>query len=246
MSSSPKSPIAPRPGAVVATVPSQKALEIALSLPAGAVDFFEIRVDSLLFELGEGADTAALKARASELKAPLIVTVRHPEEGGHGELSLERRSALFREFFEIASLVDIEMRSALQLVEEIGETIRTGVGLILSYHDFHATPSLARLSELRQHAEDLGAGTLKIAATANTAADFSVLLQFLTESVAGAQSAKGEPLSFAVMGMGSFGKISRLALGHAGSVLNYGYLDDAQVPGQWPALLLKERLTELF
>ena len=47
------------------------------------------------------------------------------------------------------------------------------------------------------------------------------------------------------MGMGEFGKVSRLALASAGSVLNYGYLGDAQLPGQWPAVELKRRLQEL-
>jgi 3-dehydroquinate dehydratase len=47
------------------------------------------------------------------------------------------------------------------------------------------------------------------------------------------------------MGMGVFGKLSRLVLGRAGSVLNYGYLDTVQVLGQWPAALLKQRLLEL-
>ena len=40
------------------------------------------------------------------------------------------------------------------------------------------------------------------------------------------------PLS--VMGMGKFGKLSRPLLACAGSVLNYGFLDAVQVPGQGP------------
>ncbi|MEI7773411.1 MAG: type I 3-dehydroquinate dehydratase, partial [Verrucomicrobiota bacterium] len=55
------------------------------------------------------------------------------------------------------------------------------------------------------------------------------------------QSAGG----LSVMGMGAYGQISRLVLGRCGSVLNYGYLDRPQVPGQWPAELLKQRLLEL-
>ena len=51
------------------------------------------------------------------------------------------------------------------------------------------------------------------------------------------------PLS--VMGMGRFGKISRLLLAQAGSVLNYGYLDRPNASGQWEARLLKSRLAEL-
>jgi 3-dehydroquinate dehydratase-1 len=47
------------------------------------------------------------------------------------------------------------------------------------------------------------------------------------------------------MGMREFGKVSRLALAQAGSVLNYGFLGELQVPGQWPVAVLKERLREI-
>ena len=48
------------------------------------------------------------------------------------------------------------------------------------------------------------------------------------------------------MGMGPLGQVSRLALAAAGSVFNYGYLGRRpQVPGQWPAATLRERIDEL-
>jgi 3-dehydroquinate dehydratase-1 len=47
------------------------------------------------------------------------------------------------------------------------------------------------------------------------------------------------------MGMGALGKVSRLLFARAGSVLNYGYLDQPNASGQWEATLLKERLKEL-
>ncbi len=56
---------------------------------------------------------------------------------------------------------------------------------------------------------------------------------------------KKQPLPLSVMGMGRFGKISRLLLAQAGSILNYGYLDRPNASGQWEARLLKCRLAEL-
>jgi len=47
-----------------------------------------------------------------------------------------------------------------------------------------------------------------------------------------------------VMGMGNFGKISRLTLAKAGSVLNYGYLDHPNAPGQWEARDLKRQISQ--
>ena len=47
------------------------------------------------------------------------------------------------------------------------------------------------------------------------------------------------------MGMGEFGRVSRLALAKAGSVLNYGYLDEPNAPGQWEARELRQLLTAI-
>ena len=47
------------------------------------------------------------------------------------------------------------------------------------------------------------------------------------------------------MGMGRFGKVSRLLFAQAGAVLNYGYLDKPNASGQWEATLLKKRIAEL-
>ncbi len=70
----------------------------------------------------------------------------------------------------------------------------------------------------------------------STPADVARLLEF--------QSRQKMPLS--VMGMGKYGKVSRLLFAQAGSVLNYGYLGSAQVAGQWPAVVLKQRIRELL
>ena len=47
------------------------------------------------------------------------------------------------------------------------------------------------------------------------------------------------------MGMGAFGQVSRLVLACAGSVLNYGYLDKPNAPGQWEARELTGLLRRL-
>lgn len=220
------------PGAVVGTLHSASSLSLGLKLRKGALDFLELRVDAF----AAGADLDALEKSVARLKIPLIVTVRHPLEGGAGSLSLARRRALFGRFLPYASLVDVELRSAGALADVIDQTRAQGTAVILSHHDFRATPSLVRLQALRRKAARAGASIFKVAATANTPRDLATLVDFLTKSKAPA---------LAVMGMGAFGKISRLTLGRAGSVLNYGYLDRAQVSGQWPAPLLKERLAEL-
>jgi 3-dehydroquinate dehydratase-1 len=223
------------PGAVVGTVWSASSLALGLKLRNGALDFLELRVDAFA---AEGVDLDRLEQQVARLKIPLIVTVRHPLEGGAGALKIAERRALFARFLPYASLVDLELRSVEALRELMAQAHAQKVGVILSHHDFLKTPSLARLRELRRKATFAGASVFKLACTAQTARDLAVLVDFIS-------NARPASPALAVMGMGEFGKISRLTLGRAGSVLNYGYLDQAQVPGQWPAQLLKERLAEL-
>ena len=102
--------------------------------------------------------------------------------------------------------------------------------------------SLDRLSRVVRQARERGCGVgahvLKVAATTHTAADLATLLAF---------SAAERRLPVALMGMGAFGRVSRLVLAVAGSVLNYGYLGGSpQIGGQWPAGELRRRIDELM
>jgi len=227
-------------GSVIGTIHSPASLRAAQNLRPGAVDFLELRVDAFA---GSDAAILRLKKAAPGLPAPLVMTVRDPKEGGANGLSAARRRELVRQFLGFAALVDVELRSAAAFSSLLGEIRESGAGVILSHHDFRATPSLQRLQALAREAEQAGATVFKVATLAKTERAFSTLLQFLAENAGKPNRRAG--MKLAVMGMGPFGKISRLALGAAGSVLNYGYLDKPQVPGQWPAELLKERLCEL-
>lgn len=224
----------PSPGSVVGTIPSIKALAQGIKISKKQVDFLEIRVDAFV----ESASFASLEKDLKKLRVPLILTVRHPLEGGNAEgLTFTQRKALFRQFLPYVSFVDVELRSVSALNEVLVEARAQGAGIILSYHNFRRTPSLAVLEGLRHKAARVGCDILKVAAETPSAKDLGVLLNWLATQ-------KTKP-ALAVMGMGKFGKISRLVLGQAGSVLNYGYLEKPQVPGQWPAILLKERLREI-
>jgi 3-dehydroquinate dehydratase-1 len=111
-----------------------------------------------------------------------------------------------------------------------------GVELVLSHHDFRATPSPSRLETLQRSAQAAGADIFKVAALTSTPRDLSSLLSLLSNR---------SKLPLSVMGMGALGKVSRLVFAEAGSVLNYGYLDRPNASGQWEATLLKQRLKEL-
>jgi 3-dehydroquinate dehydratase-1 len=167
-----------------------------------------------------------------------MITVRHPSEGGKAaSITPAQRRALYREFLPVAGLVDIELRQAAAMRPAIREAKEAGIGVVLSFHDFRRMPAPGRLRELARRAVDAGADIFKVAAMTHTPGDLAKLIDFLAN--------EKTTIPLAVMGMGKFGKISRLALAQAGSCLNYGYLGSPNASGQWPAALLKARIAEL-
>jgi len=215
---------------VVGTIHSAACLKAALFIRPQALDFFEIRIDSFI-----GREEHLLR-QLPKLKLPLIVTVRDHAEGGACPLTNAKRREYYGRFLPYAAMVDVELRSASSLGDVISNAQKRGIKIILSYHNFQKTPKLQALSQLADKARRAGADIFKVAVTISSPADFATLLLF--------QAKAKMPLS--VMGMGSYGKISRLVFAQSGSALNYGYLGSAQVPGQWPALLLKQRVEELM
>jgi 3-dehydroquinate dehydratase-1 len=215
---------------VVGTIHSPGALRRALKLRAGAVDVLELRVDHF-------ADAPDELYRAAEdLPAPLIVTVRHPREGGAGDLDAKRRRDLYWQFLPLAKYVDVELQSLRSFDVVLHGAQHQGAQAIVSDHHFGGRPSLEVLQDRWRRARKQ-ADIVKVAARVETPADLARLMAMF-------QFAKGAPLS--VMGMGPLGKVSRLLFARLGSCLNYGYLDQPQVPGQWEATRLKERVGELF
>jgi 3-dehydroquinate dehydratase-1 len=223
---------------VVGTIHSPGALRCALKLRVGQLDLLELRVDAF-------ADAPEkLHAAASGLKLPLLVTVRHPREGGVAKWTLADRRRLYRQFLPIARWMDVEVRSLTGLREEIAFASEAGVRVIISDHHFKRTPPLETLKQrfnmaLQCRPTGPELPVVKVAASANSLRELETLVSFFQ------WAQKRAPGRVALMGMGRFGQVSRLLFGGCGSVLNYGYLDKPQVPGQWPALLLKERLAEL-
>jgi len=215
---------------VVAVVHSTPGLKLAMKLEPAAVDLIEIRLDTL------NPSLSGLESALAGLRHPLILTARHPQEGGQHGLSPAERSALLKQFLPFASAIDIELRSVERMGGVMQMARNRGVAIIVSHHNFHSTPSPARLHELARRALLARADIFKLAAHVESPADLATLITFFTKQ-------KRMPLS--VMAMGGLGRVSRLLFGQIGSVLNYGYLDRAAVSGQWPAVLLKQRLKEL-
>ncbi|CAN5770925.1 type I 3-dehydroquinate dehydratase [soil metagenome] len=217
---------------VVGAVSSPQMLEgiSQISLPDEECDIVELRLDSI------GLPPDELHSHASHLTRPILITARHPDEGGHGQLGAAQRSALLESHLDVASLMDVELRSAEELLPTIRKAQQQNIEVIGSFHDFNATPS----DDVLRGAVDFGIqykfDAIKIATLLQSADDLARLLHLLAIE-------KRIPIS--IMGMGTLGRASRLVLAKCGSVLNYGYLGQSNAPGQWPARRLKQLLQEL-
>jgi 3-dehydroquinate dehydratase-1 len=208
---------------VVGIVDSQRAIARAKKLRGGDVDLLEWRADCL-------PDLVPPIIR----EVPWILTVRHPREGGQGGLSSMGRRKVFLDLLEHAGAVDIECRSLGALRCVVDAARAGGVGVIASFHDFQNTPSSNRLEAAIQIAIDGGADLVKIATQTESAREVGRLLALFDRP----------PLPLAVMGMGRLGMASRLLFASCGSVLNYGWIDQPNVAGQWSAVDLRLMLAK--
>lgn len=223
--------------AAVYSPETRRQAETLRTLPGTAPDLLELRLDCF------AEDPAALDelaASATNPPRPLVVTVRRADEGGASpSLDDRQRRLLYRRFLAVEDVacVDVEVRSLGALAEVVGAAEEREVQVIGSFHDFQGTPTVGRLRELVELAMRAGANVFKVATTTETPGELARLLEFLEVE---------KRLPLAAMGMGRLGKVSRVVLAAAGSVLNYGYLgEQAQVPGQWPAAMLRERVAEV-
>jgi 3-dehydroquinate dehydratase-1 len=191
-------------------------------------DLFELRLDALF------ARSEEIIATIGKLRAPLIITARHPREGGSNHLAVRQRRALLLRLLPHAAYVDIELRSADAFAAIMNEARAKGTRRIISFHDFNGTPSRARLDEIAHTARALGADLLKIAVRTDTPGQLKTLLDFFLHERA--------KMKIAVMGFGRLGRISRTEFARHRSALNYGHLGKPQAEGQLSVAQLRRQL----
>lgn len=203
------------------------------SVAAKQPDLLEWRVDFY-----EGiADTAEVVRLAGLIKAaaggiPLLFTRRSSREGGTPIALLEPQViALCGAVCASGHVdfVDYEMSNSPDEVCEMRERSRAaGVQLVLSFHDFHATPPLVELQQKFALAEQLGGDIAKVAVMPR---DMDDVLTLLSASL---QASRTLSIPVISMAMGGAGAITRLAGGLFGSALSFAVGQQASAPGQWP------------
>jgi 3-dehydroquinate dehydratase-1 len=208
-------------GKTVAVIASHADLLSAKRMRSAA-DFFELRLDALV-SIVEQVDRAI-----QSLKSPVIITARHPREGGANNLSAAERAKLLLRFLNRAAYIDIELR-ALRELRHVRQQARPGkVGLIISVHDLKDTSRLGSLRRKAYTAAQAGADIFKVAMRTDSSDQVDRLLSFFDEQQV--------DLPISAMGFGKFGRVARLELAARGSALNYVHLGKAQFPGQFSIL----------
>jgi len=175
-----------------------------------APDLFELRLDQLVRVIHD------VEKKIARLRSPLIITARHPQEGGANNLSLQQRRSLLTRFLPHADYIDVELRSASALHSLLALAKQKNVRRIISLHNLNSTPAPRILLAKARAAEAQGASIFKIATRTDTPLEVGRLLDLMVN--------KNFHVPVTAMGIGKLGAISRLLLARAGSALIYASL----------------------
>jgi len=200
---------------------SEKNLEKCLSM-LEEVELAEIRLDLTDFSIYE-INTVFSHS------TPTIATCRPDKLGAKDQL--ERLTAAIKAG---AAYVDIEIEAERKQQKTIMEIARQNkCKVIISYHNFENTPGLKELYSIVDQCYDLGADIAKLATHCNSQADSARLLSLYSNNKA-----------LVALGMGYYGKITRIVAPLLGAEFTFAAMDegDETAPGQIGYSRMKEIL----
>ena len=207
-------------------------------------DILEWRVDFFTAADDLPAVTAALAAlRQAVGDTPLIFTCRDAAEGGARPLTVSHRFRLMMMALTSGhcDLLDAELAMGEKIIAALAPVAAaTGPGLILSFHDFTATPTEAAIFAKLKQARDLGAAVAKVAVTPKKAEDLLALF------AATCRARQELAMPVITMAMGRDGRISRIAGGLFGSDVTFATGRGVSAPGQIPVQKLREAMKLLY
>jgi 3-dehydroquinate dehydratase type I len=193
-------------------------------------DLVELRIDALT----KATSQRELEAELSVFAERAIFTVRSSREGGGFRGTEARRLELISRLAELRpAYLDIELATAKDNGKWVG-SLPKEVERIVSWHDFHGTPSLQALRSVRK--EERGYGSLaKVVTTATKADDNLTTLTLCAD----------EPERTISFCMGELGTVSRVLSMRLGAPLAYASIpNEAVAPGQLPVSTMR-RLRDL-
>ena len=196
-------------------------------------DILEWRVD--FFEgIGNHAEVIALAAdiRKAANGIPVLFTRRSIREGGE-KIALDESGVLALYAAVMASrtieLIDYEMvNDAAHIAQVRAQSRAHGIQLVLSFHNFQATPTHAELCAKFALAQSLGADIAKVAVMPQRLEDVLTVLSATLES------SQSLDIPLISMSMGAYGSLTRLFGWTCGSAMSFAIGAAASAPGQVP------------
>ncbi|MDR3090433.1 MAG: type I 3-dehydroquinate dehydratase [Desulfobulbaceae bacterium] len=216
---------------------ARKCLALMPDLLEWRVDWFAAFADARKVM----AALARLRAEVDDL--PLIFTCRDEKEGGARPITFDQRFSLMVSALAsgMCDLLDVELAAGEQTIAALAAVAQaTSTRLIISCHDFTATPDAATIVSWLRRARDLGGDVAKAAVTPQQPEDILTLLS------ATCKARQELEIPLITMAMGRDGRISRLAGGLFGSDVTFAAGVGASAPGQIRIGPLREAMRLLY
>lgn len=191
----------------------------ALERALDTSDLAELRLDFL-----KPSQVPDVLDAAKENLARVICTLRHPSEGGAFVGDEAERVLILKLVAEYDPyLLDVEYRTICRNRSLARYVDRADVDLLISWHDFEATPAirslLARLDRMRRFSKNV-----KMVTSARDPTDASRILSLY---------ARAGDMNLVAFAMGTEGRISRVVSMYLGSPFAYVSMGKAVAPGQY-------------
>jgi 3-dehydroquinate dehydratase-1 len=196
-----------------------------------SVDVVEWRADSFSELTPEAAADAMRRMRKVLPDELLIFTLRIDSEGGKNKMTQHERLACMEGAIATGEvdLIDIELCNGRDFIDAVRDLAKDRTRVILSYHDFEATPDAqfldAKLAEMVDHHADVA----KIACMPRDPRD---VLRLLEATLRARKAFPSTPLC--TMSMGGIGCLSRVAGFLYGSDMAFAVARESSAPGQIP------------
>ena len=196
-----------------------------------APDVVEWRADFFAGLTPETAADAMSQLRRVVNRELLIFTLRIKSEGGNNDMSQDDRLHCIQSVLRTGNvdLVDIELSNGLEFIATVKSAAKDQTRVILSFHDFAATPTNEFLYSKLADMVDHGADVAKIACMPQDPGD---VLRLLEVTLRARKAFPSVPLC--TMSMGGMGLLSRVAGFMYGSDMAFAVAREISAPGQIP------------
>lgn len=174
---------------------------------------------------------------------PILFTFRTAKEGGVRRLHPDYYFKLNQTLAQsgLIDAVDLEFFQDEGLLKETIETAHLhGTKVVLSNHDFEKTPVQEDLLQRLTAMASLGGDIGKIAVMPHSSSDVLTIL-----NTTDAYYHKGISMPIVAIGMGEYGKITRVSGELFGSVLTFAAAGESSAPGQLSVDVLRETMKTL-